>query len=87
MKYLLMCLISAFVFFSFSTRELKHAYVFVQADSIRVTSESSFSYSVHVPTLVGYHEGPELICVNCGHRKKQVIYYEPISLLTEPKNK
>jgi hypothetical protein len=73
--FLLLLAIGAYFVQGFNQPKCEHVYTAIEQPVIKVEKGSNFISGVYFAPPSGKREGPELICVKCFHRTKQILDY------------
>jgi hypothetical protein len=75
MKYLVGVICAIILLMAFSGQKCEHVYTAIEQPDVKIEPSAAWVTAIYTAPPIGKHEGPELICVKCFHKTKQVLDY------------
>jgi hypothetical protein len=76
MRIFIILLVSIAIYSTaFINTKCDHVYTAIEQPEIKVAQSAGWTTAVYTAPPTGKHEGPELICVKCFHKQRQVLDY------------
>jgi hypothetical protein len=73
--FLLLLAIGAYFVQGFNQPKCEHVYTAIEQPEIKIEQGLRSVHSIYTVPPTGKREGPELICVKCFHKQRQVLDY------------
>lgn len=73
--FILLIAYAIFVLTAFDAGKCDHAFTIIQQPEIKVEVDGHIGSSIYTAPTNGKQVGPELICVKCFHKQRQIIDY------------